>query len=72
MNSEAVRFQEEWARLLESGHGVAVHPGEVGRYALEPVDAVPGAAQLSHDTPSPFLVAGRSVGQRFAATADWL
>ncbi len=55
---------------LDAGELAQRHPGEIGRYALEPTDAVPGVAQPSHDTPSPFLVAGRVVGQSFVAAAD--
>jgi glycosyltransferase involved in cell wall biosynthesis len=50
----------------------ASYPGEVGRYDLEPENALAGAAQLSRDTPSPFLLPGRAVGQAFRATADGL
>ncbi|MDH6575137.1 GGDEF domain-containing phosphodiesterase [Kitasatospora sp. MAP5-34] len=30
-DSAAASFHDEWARLLEAGHGVAVHPGILGR-----------------------------------------
>jgi glycosyltransferase involved in cell wall biosynthesis len=47
-------------------------PGEAGRGDLEPEDALPGTAQPARDTPSPFLLAGRAVGQVFRARADRL
>lgn len=50
----------------------ADYPGEVGRHDLEPESARPGSAQLSRDTPSPFLLPGRAVGQTFRADADGL
>ena len=50
----------------------ALYPGEVGRYDLEPEDALSGAAQPSRDTPSLFLLPGRAVGQTFRAAADGL
>ncbi|MEO6026934.1 MAG: glycosyltransferase [Candidatus Binatia bacterium] len=45
---------------------------EVGHYDLAPDDLLPGTAVEVSDTPSVFLIAGRTVGQRFTATADGL
>jgi glycosyltransferase involved in cell wall biosynthesis len=50
----------------------ARHPGEVGRYDLEPADAVTGPAVTARDSPSPFLLPGRAVGQTFRCTHDGL
>ncbi len=55
---------------LEEPHGP--FDDEIGRYDLEPEDALAGTAQLSHDTPSPFLLTARAVGQTFVAAADGL
>lgn len=43
---------------------------EVGCSALAPDDLDPGTAVEASDTPSGFLLAGRSIGQRFRASAD--
>ena len=42
----------------------------IGRYDLEPDDALPGTAQPARDGSSPILTPGRTVGQRFRADAD--
>ncbi len=47
-------------------------PHETGRYDLEPEDLVAGTAVEAADTPSGFLGAGRTVGQRFVAGAGHL
>jgi glycosyltransferase involved in cell wall biosynthesis len=46
------------------------HPGEVGRYDLEPADAVTGPAVTARDSPSPFLLPGRAVGQTIRCAHD--
>ncbi len=43
-----------------------------GRYDLEPAMALPGVAQPGSDASSPFLLAGKTVGQTFQAKADRL
>ncbi len=48
----------------------ASFPGEVGRADLAPAALRPGTAVEASDTPSGFLLAGRSVGQCFRASAD--
>ena len=50
----------------------ASYPGEVGRHDLEPPDAVAGPAVTSRDSPSPFLLPGRAIGQTFRAARDGL
>ncbi len=42
----------------------------IGRYDLEPDDALSGAIQPAHDGSSPILAPGHAVGQRFRAETD--
>ncbi|MBI3769298.1 MAG: glycosyltransferase [Deltaproteobacteria bacterium] len=42
----------------------------IGRYDLEPEDALPGTIQPARDGSSPILAPGRAVGQRFRAEMD--
>lgn len=50
----------------------ALEPPVAGRYDLEPATWLPGTAEPGRDSSSPFVRAGRTVGQVFEARADQL
>ncbi len=57
---------------LPPPRAAAIPADGVGRYDLEPDDAIPGSTQPARDGCSPVLAHGRTVGQTFVADMDGL